>query len=102
LAECLEVRRIGNAGQHLLEVGGILLAVLWRVQNAIDVIKDVFLGDRLVVVVLAEVGQCHVGNAVTLDIAIGVGGACLLAIKTKATLWVGVGSFFIPMQREAL
>lgn len=50
-----------DAGEHLLEVGGEALAVFRAVEDAVDVVEDVFLGD-LLSVGLAEGGEDGVGD----------------------------------------
>ena len=52
--EGVEVGRVGDAGQIALEIGLVAFAVGGMVQQAVDVVEDVPLADRLVVVLRAE------------------------------------------------
>jgi len=49
-----------NARQLALQVGGVALAILGMVQDGVDVVEDVPLGDGRVAVVGAELFECPV------------------------------------------
>src|SRR5260370_14227790 len=51
-----------DAGEFAAEVGGVALAVLGVVQDGVDVVEDVPLGDGRVVVVGAELFEGPVGD----------------------------------------
>ena len=70
----------GDAGEFAAEVGGVALAVLGVVQDGVDVVEDVPLGDGGVVVVGAELFEGPVGDvlaAVGAVFGVGVEGEAL-------------------------
>ena len=63
----------GQAGQHLFEVGGKGTAVVWAVEEAVDVVEDVFFGDGFAVL-FAGAGEDEVSHPVAADVVrAGVG-----------------------------
>ena len=70
LCERPEIGREGNAGQIALEVGLIAFAVAGMVQEPVDVVEDVPLGDRVVAVVGAEAVQRPVSDVIAAIAAI--------------------------------
>lgn len=65
-----------EAGEHLLEVGGVGFAVLRAVEEAIDVVKDVLLGD-LFAVSLVGLVEDPIADAVLADVF----GGAVVAVK---------------------
>src|ERR1035438_5977677 len=69
-----------DAGEFAAEVGGVALAVLGVVQDGVDVVEDIPLGDGGVVVVGAELFEGPVGDvlaAVSAVFGVGVVGETL-------------------------
>ena len=65
----------GDAGEHLFQVVGKAGAVFGGVEDAIDVVEDIFLGDAVAVHGFARVPQDDVGDgrgaADSVDISVG-------------------------------
>lgn len=72
-AEGGEVCGEGDAGEHFFEVGGEAGFVFGAVEDAVDVIKDVFFGEGGGVVVGLEFVEDAVGDVVFAGVAAGVG-----------------------------
>ena len=75
-----EVRGQGDAGQFPAEVGGVFLPVGGMVQQGVDIMEDVPLGDGVIVVMGAELLQGPVGEvfpAVGAVFGVGVEGEAL-------------------------
>ena len=68
-AEGVEVGGEGDAGQHFFEVGGEALFVFGAMEDAIDVVEDVFFGDRLVLIGGLEVAEDGVGDVFFFGVA---------------------------------
>jgi hypothetical protein len=66
-----EIRREGNARQLALEVIGELLAVGRMVQDGVDVVEDVPLGDGRIAVVVPEFLQGGIGDILAAIGAVG-------------------------------
>ena len=67
-----------------LEIGGIALSVFGMVEQGVDVMEDVPLGDCVVAVVGAELCQCPIGDvfaAVPPVLIVGVEGEALRFLK---------------------
>ena len=80
LGEAPEIRGKGDAGQFPAEVGGVFLPVGGMVQQGIDVMEDVPLGDGVIVVMGAKLLQGPVGEvfpAVGAVFGVGVEGEAL-------------------------
>ena len=80
LGEAPEIRGQGDAGQFPAEVGGVFLPVGGMVQEGIDVMEDVPLGDGVIAVMGAEFLQGPVGEvfpAVGAVFGVGVEGEAL-------------------------
>ena len=111
-AECPEVRSQRHAGKHFLEVGGVLFAVLRRMQYPVGVIEQVFLADLVVFIVCLKMFQPSVSNGVLAGIffrhCFGQGQAQLFRfalLRNQGALFYGLAfwfALFIMVQREAL
>src|SRR5438552_12513501 len=81
----------GDAGELAAEVGGVALAVLGVVQDGVDVMEDVPLGDGAVIVAGAELFERPVGDVLAavgaVFFGVGVEGEAL-----RPTLWQQVGN----------
>jgi len=92
LAGCREGGEVGgegNAGQFAPEVGGITLAVLRVMEDRIDIVEDVPLGEGGGRVATAELFQCPIGDvlvAVAAVFSVGVEGEALGASLGK-NIW---------------
>ena len=62
IGECPEIRRIRDVRQIALQIGGVTFAIRRMVQEPIDIVEDVPLGDALVAVMRAEGRQRPVGD----------------------------------------
>ena len=90
--EGAEVGREGDARQLALEVGLVAFAVGGMVQQAVDVVEDVPLADRVVAVLGAELRQRPVGDvlaAVAAVLVVGVEGEALESINSRECVQVG-------------
>ena len=79
-----------DAGEFAAEIGGIALAVVGVVQDGVDVVEDVPLGDGRVGVVGAELFERPVG-----DVLAAVGAVFGVGVKRetlRAALWQVVRS----------
>ena len=76
--EGVEVGWEGDAGEFALEVGGVAGAVLGVVEDGVGGMEDVPLGDLVVGVVGAELGERPVGDVLTT-----VGSVFVVGIKRK-------------------
>jgi hypothetical protein len=64
----------GDAREFAAKVGGIALAVFGVVQDGVDVVEDVPLGDGGIVVAGAELFECSVGDVLaTVGAVFGIG-----------------------------
>ena len=63
----------GNAGQHFFEVGGEAGFIFGAVEDAVNVVENVFFGEVGVVVVGLEFLQNAVGNVVFAAVTAGSG-----------------------------
>src|SRR6266536_3367909 len=80
-----------DAGEFAAEVGGVALAVLGMVQDGVDVVEDVPLGDGGVVVVGAELFEgpgADVFAAVGAVFGVGVEGEALESVNASAQMEV--------------
>ena len=62
IRECPEIRRIRDMRQIALQIGGVTFAILRMMQEPIDIVEDVPLGEGIVAVMRAECRQCPVGD----------------------------------------
>ena len=86
IGEGAEVGREGDAGQLAFEVGLVALAVGGVMQQAVDVVEDIPLGDGVVAVVGAEAVEGPVGDvfaAVAAVLVVGVEGEALKAVNSR-------------------
>ena len=84
IGEGVEVGREGDAGQLAFEVGLVALAVDGVMQQAVDVVEDIPLGDGVIAVVGAEAVQRPGGDvfaAVAAVLVVGVVGEALGLFK---------------------
>ena len=80
IGEGVEIGREGDAGQLAFEVGLVALTVGGVMQQAVDVVEDIPLGDGVVAVVGAEAVQRPGGDvfaAVAAVLVVGVEGEAL-------------------------
>ncbi len=88
--------REGNAREFAAEVGGVAFAVLGVVQDCVDVVEDVPLGDGEVVVAGAELFEDPIGDvlaAVGSVFGIGVEGEALILFKGNIQRRYGVNRY---------
>ena len=84
VGEGAEVGREGDAGEFAFEIGLVAFAVGGVVQQAVDVVEDIPLGDGVVAVVGAEAVHRPVGDvfaAVAAVLVVGVEGEALESIN---------------------
>ena len=79
LAKAREVGGEGDAGQLALEVGLVAVAVGGVMEEAVDVVEDVPLGDGVVAVVGAEAIEGPVG-----DVFAAVGAVLVVGVQGEA------------------
>ena len=94
-----EVRREGDAGKLLAQVVLKALAVFRAMQQAVDVIEDVFSADFGVGVGVAELLQSPVGDGLVPNILAVLRG---LVAQRETELRFNTVFLFIPVERKAL
>ncbi len=95
-AEFLEMTGKGDARQFFFQVVGKAGAVFRGMQQAVDVVEDVFFADTTVVVGRPELFQGKIGDAIVADVV-------ALPLFLPKIKHAGGGFFlFVPVQGEAL
>jgi hypothetical protein len=75
----MEIRGKGDAGELPLEVGGVFLSILRMVEESVDVVEDIPLGDTFILIMGLELL-----NGLVSDVFLAVGAVFVIGVEGKA------------------